>query len=141
MSDSVPRSRKKPAPAPGAGKLPVASEGAWELDLLTGSATFSAWFYHRLQWPKEVKRHRLADLKTHLPAGAWEALLLAIRAHLERQIPLDVPVQVQLPGGEVQRWRIVGSAVRNERDKPVLLSGGARDISDERVPGDPDGTK
>jgi hypothetical protein len=135
MSDSVPRPRKKPAP--GAGEPPVGGGGAWELDLMSGSAAFSAWFYERLQWPAEVKRHRLADLKAHLPAGGWESLLLAIRAHLERQMPLDVALRVHLPGGEIQRWRMWGSAVRNERDKPVLLAGSARDISDEPVPENP----
>ena len=129
MSHSVPRPRKKPAP--GAGKLPAGGDGTWELDLLSGTATFSDWFYQRLQWPPEVKRHRLADLRAHLPGGAWETLLLAIRAHLERQMPLDLPLAVHLPGGEIQRWRILGAAIRNERDKPVLLTGSARDISNE----------
>jgi PAS domain-containing protein len=137
MSDSVPRPRKKPAP--GADTLPVGGGGTWELDLLSGTATFSDWFYERLQWPAELKRRRLADLKPNLPAGAWEALLLAIRAHLERQMPLDLPLRVHLPGGEIQRWRILGSAVRNEREKPVLLTGSARDISGQRDRDDPVG--
>jgi hypothetical protein len=137
MSDSVPRPRKKPAP--GAGKLPVGSEGTWKLDLWSGTATFSHWFYQRLQWPWEVKRHRLADLRVHLPGGAWETLLLAIRAHLERQLPLDLALPVHLPGGEIQRWRILGSAIRNDRDKPVLLTGSARDISNQPAPDAPEG--
>jgi PAS domain-containing protein len=137
MSDSVPRPRNKPAP--GAGGMPEGGEGTWELDLLSGTATFSDWFHERLQWPADVKRRRLADLRPNLPAGGWEALLLAIRAHLERQIPLDLPLRVHLPGGEIQRWRIWGSAVRSERAKPVLLTGSARDITDKRDRDVPDG--
>jgi PAS domain-containing protein len=137
MSDSVPRPRK--TPLPDAGQPPASGEGSWELDLLSGTASFSDWFYQRLQWPAEVKRRRLADLKPSLPAGAWEALLLAIRAHLERQTPLDLPLRVQLPGGEIQFWRVLGSAVRNEREKPVLLTGNARDITAEAQRENPDG--
>jgi hypothetical protein len=141
MSESVPRFRKKPAlsPVSGTEKATAGAEGTWQLDLLSGSAHFSKWFYQRLQWPAEIKRHRLVDLKPHLPAGLWEAVLLAIRAHLERQMPLDMPLRVHLPGGEIQHWRIWGSATRNEREKPVLLTGSARDIGGEQDRDDPDG--
>ena len=107
------------------------------MDLLSGTASFSDWFHQRLQWPAEVKRRRLVDLKPNLPGGAWEALLLAIRAHLERQVPLDTEICVHLGGGEVQWWRVLGSSMRNGREKPVLLTGTMRDISAERRPGGP----
>jgi PAS domain-containing protein len=135
MSDSAPRSRKPAAPA---AAKPPASEGSWELDLLSGTASFSDWFHQRLQWPAEVKRRRLVDLKPNLPGGAWEALLLAIRAHLERQVPLDTEICVHLAGSEIQWWRVLGTSTRNGREKPVLLTGTMRDISDERRPGGPD---
>jgi hypothetical protein len=136
MSDLVPRPRK--TLTPGAGKLPASGEGSWELDLLSGNAWFSEWFFERLQWPAEVKRRRLADLRPNLPAGAWEALLLAIRAHLERQVPLDTQICAHLPGGEIQWWRVVGTSLRNGREKPVLLTGSVHDVSAERRPNDPD---
>jgi hypothetical protein len=126
MADSLPRRRR--APAQGTGGLSAGSEGSWELDLLTGTATFSEWIRQRLQWPAELKRARLIDLRPNLPAGAWEALLLAIRAHLERQMPLDVSLRVHLPGAEIQCWRITGSSVRNGREKPVLLTGTVREV-------------
>jgi hypothetical protein len=137
MSDSVPPPRNRPIP--GAGQLTASAEGSWELDLLSGTASFSDWFFQRLQWPAEVKRRRLVDLKPNLPAGAWEALLLAIRAHLERQMPLDVPLRVHLPGDEIQWWRVLGASTRNGREKSVLLTGSIRDISAERDRDDPDG--
>jgi hypothetical protein len=136
MSDSVPRSRTPPTP--GAGKLPAGSDGSWELDLLSGNAWFSEWFFQRLQWPAEVKRRRLVDLRRNLPYGGWEALLLAIRAHLERQVPLDTQICVHLPGGEIQWWRVLGTSLRNGREKPVLLSGSVQDVSAERRRNDPD---
>jgi hypothetical protein len=135
MSDSVPRPRKPPTP--GAGKLGSSGEGSWELDLLSGNAWFSEWFFERLQWPAELKRRRLVDLRPNLPNGAWEALLLAIRCHLERQLPLDTQICVQLPGGEIQWWRVLGASLRNGREKPVLLSGSVHDVSAERRPNDP----
>jgi PAS domain-containing protein len=136
MSDSVPRPRKPSASQ--AGKLPVSGEGSWELDLLSGNAWFSDWFFQRLQWPAEVKRRRLVDLRPNLPGGAWEALLLAIRAHLERQVPLDKQICVHLPGGEIQWWRVLGTSLRNGREKPVLLTGSMQDVSAERRANDPD---
>jgi hypothetical protein len=126
MADSLPRRRK--APAQGTGRLPASGQGSWELDLLTGTAAFSEWIYLRLQWPAELKRTRLIDLRPNLPAGAWEALLLAIRAHLERQMPLDVSLRVHLPDGKIQCWRVLGSSLRNGREKPVLLTGTVHEI-------------
>src|SRR6267378_8565556 len=101
MSDSPPRSNK--TPAPGANPPPAGGgRGVWKLALWNGSVRFSAWFYRRLQCPAAVKRTRLDDLKPHLPAGGWEALMLAIRNHLERQVPLDLEVRVQLAPGRAE---------------------------------------
>jgi PAS domain-containing protein len=99
------------------------------LALWNGSAWFSAWFYRRLQWPAAVKRTRLDDLKPNLPADAWGELLLAIRNHLERQLPLDLEVRVQLGGGRAEWWRIQGSAARNAAGQPMQLVGTMRDVS------------
>jgi hypothetical protein len=131
MSKSPPPPSK--TSAPGAGTTPASGEGSWELDLSKGTASFSDWFYERLQWPKEIKRRRLADLRPNLPAGAWEALLLAIRAHLERLAPLDTEISVLLPGGVRARWRVLGSTTeRNSRGKPLHLTGSMRQVETER---------
>jgi|SRR5450432_2420252 len=122
-----------------ASNLPADGGGQWQLDLQTGTAWFSDWFHQRLRWPTELKRRRLADLKPILPVGAWEALLLGIRDHLERQVPLDTQLRVELPGGEIRSWRILGSTERNSRGKLVFLAGTMQDISAERRSGDPDG--
>src|SRR5271168_3305583 len=106
MSDSAPPSHQ--TPAPGASELPP-SGGLWGLDLWNGSAWFSDWFYQRLQWPTDVRRIRLEDLRPNLAAGAWELLLLQIRSHLELQTPLDAEIQVQLNGGQIECWRMQGS--------------------------------
>src|SRR5258708_19415301 len=97
MSDSAPRSRK--TPAPGAVELSTRGHGVWRLSLWDGSVWFSPWFYRRLRWPAAVKRIRLDDLKPHLPADAWEALLLPIRHHLESPLPLDPAVPIPLTAG------------------------------------------
>ena len=122
-----------------ASNLPPGGDGQWQLDLQTGTAQFSDWFHQRLLWPTEVKRRRLADLKPYLPAGAWEALLLAIRDHLERQVPFDTTFRVELPGGQVQRWRMLGATARNGRGKPISLAGSAQEISTERRRDEPRG--
>jgi hypothetical protein len=129
MSDSPPRPPK--TPPPGAGGLPPSDEGLWELNLWNGSAWFSDWFYQRLQWPMEVNRKRLDDLKPHLPAGGWEALLLGIRDYLERQMPLDLRLRVQLNNGQIEWWRVRGSADFNVGGQPMYLVGTMRDVSAE----------
>jgi hypothetical protein len=134
MSDAAPPPLKTPAPQ--AGELP--STGLWGLDLWNGSAWFSDWFYQRLQWPTELRRTRLEDLRPNLAAGAWELLLLQIRSHLELQTPLDAEIQVQLQGGQIEWWRIQGSAERNPGAQPVRLAGSVRDISAERRGSTPD---
>src|SRR5258708_1011461 len=126
MSDSAPRSRK--TPAPGAVELSTRGHGVWRLSLWDGSVWFSPWFYRRLRWPAAVKRIRLDDLKPHLPADAWEALLLAIRNHVERQLPLDLDVRVQLNGGPTEWWRIQGSVERNAARQPMHLAGTMREV-------------
>jgi hypothetical protein len=134
MSDSMPPPHK--TPAPGAGELPPS--GLWGLDLWNGSAWFSDWFYQRLQWPTEVRRIRLEDLRPNLAAGAWELLLLQIRSHLELQTPLDAEIQVQVKGGQIECWRMQGSAERNPGGQPVRLDGSVCDISAERHRAAPD---
>jgi PAS domain-containing protein len=129
MSDSAPPFPK--TPTPGAGELPPGG-GLWGLDLWNGSAWFSDWLYRRLQWPAEVRRIRLEDLRPNLAAGAWEVLLLQIRRHLELQTPLDAEIQVQLNDGHIEWWRMQGSAERNPGGQPVRLAGSVRDISAER---------
>jgi hypothetical protein len=122
-----------------ASNLPAGGDGQWQLDLQTGTAWFSDWFHEQLRWPTEVKRRRLVDLKPYLPAGAWEALLLAIREHLERQVPLDMQLHVQLPSGLIRLWRMFGSTERDSRGKPESLAGTVQDISAEPRRDDPDG--
>jgi PAS domain-containing protein len=129
MSESAPPPRK--TPSPGEGEPPANDEGLWEVNLWNGSAWFSDWFYQRLQWPMEVNRHRLDDLRPHLPDGAWEALLLVFREYLERQRPLDAQLRVQLTNGQIEWWRILGGAERNAGGQPMYLAGSMRDVTDE----------
>jgi hypothetical protein len=107
------------------------SDGLWGLDLWSGTAWFSDWFYQRLNWPSHTKRNRLDDLRPQLSAEAWQALLLGIRGHLELQVPLDVQLRVQLADGRFQWWRVQGSAERNVGGQPVNLVGSAQDMSAE----------
>jgi hypothetical protein len=130
MSDSPPLSSKTPAPHADA-PLTGGGHGVWKLALWNGSVRFSAWFYRRLQWPAAVKRTRLDDLKPHLPAGGWEALMLAIRNHLEGQVPLDLEVRVQLDDRRTEWWRIQGSVERNTAGQPMYLAGTMREVSAE----------
>src|SRR5277367_4843689 len=128
MSDSAPSPRKSPASAT---RTPSPNEdGAGELDLLNGTAWYSAWFYQRLQWPAQIERRRLGDLRPHLPDGAWEALLFAMRLHLERQMPLDARIPVQVDG-RVEWWRVQGAVERNAFGKPAQLKGSMSDVSAE----------
>ena len=127
MTDSPPRSRK--TRSPGAVKPPAGGHGVWKLTLWDGSVRFNSWFYRRLRWPAAVKRTRLDDLKPYLPAGAWEELLLAIRNHLERQVPLDLEVRVQVEGSRLEWWRVQGSVERNAAGQPIFLGGTMREVS------------
>jgi len=120
MSDSVSLPSNTPAPA-------VGDAGEWELDLWSGTAWFNDWFYRRLRWAGEAGRKTLFDLKPHLMSGAWEALLLAIRALLERGVPLDTQIGVELEGGRIEWWRVLGTAERNTGGQPVYLTGSMRD--------------
>ncbi len=132
MSNSEHGSRQ--TPASGAGDSSSA-DGLWGLQLWNGSAWFSDWFYHRLEWPSGLKRKRLEDLRPHLQAESWQALLLAIRNHLECAEPLNALLQVQLPGGRVECWQVEGAVERSVAGQPVHLAGQMRDVTADRTPG------
>jgi PAS domain-containing protein len=129
----MPKSVHEPDPIPAAGpdKSATNGEGSWGLDLWSGTAWFNDWFYQRLNWPFHAKRTRLDDLRPHLSAEAWQALLQGIRAHLELQVPFDVQLRVQFTDGEFHWWQVQGSAERNVGGQPVNLVGSARDVSAE----------
>jgi len=72
------------------------------------------------------------------PARRFEAVsagrrlggvLLAIRNHLERQVPLDLEVRVQVEGSRLERWRVQGSVERNAAGQPISLGGTMREVS------------
>jgi hypothetical protein len=124
MSDSRPRT---PATPPsGRGDLSNEVQGHWELNLWNGTAWFSPWFREQLQWPAEASIKKLDALRPHLQAGAWEALLRAIRAHLEEQLPLDLTIGVQVKG-QSRRWQVQGAVERTPAGQPVYLAGTMRD--------------
>lgn len=110
--------------------------GRWELDLWSGSAWFSDWFRRRLHWPAEGSRKKLDALRPYLAPGAWEALLQGIRAHLERQVPLEVEIQV-LVDGQTERWQVTGAVERTPAGQPVCLTGTMHDVDGRDVPGGP----
>jgi hypothetical protein len=120
-----------PNPIPESHEPWTSGDGRWGLNLWDGTAWFSEWFYERLCWPIQIKRQRLDDLRPHLSAEAWQALLLGIRGHLELQVPLEVQLRVQLTDGQFQWWRVGGFAERNVGGQPVNLLGSARDVSAE----------
>jgi hypothetical protein len=109
-------------------------DGLWGLVLWNGSAWFSDWFYQRLRWSVSVKHKRLDDLQPHLPGGSWEALLIAIRAHLEQGLPLTARLRVQMPGGGVEWWQVTGAVERNVGGQPVYLAGRMHAVSDSTGP-------
>ncbi len=139
MPSPVPAKPNKASP--GTRKSQGMPEGQWGLDLWSGEAWFSDWFYQRLSWRTQVKRKRLDDLRPHLSADGWQTLLLGVRAHLEQQIPLQLVVQVQVRPGELERWQIKGCVERNAGGQPVHLNGTAREestkLSADNRPGTP----
>jgi hypothetical protein len=58
-----------------------------------------------------------------LPDGSWEALLTAIRCHLEQGLPLQSELKVRLPGGDGETWQVSGAVERNVGGQPVYLAG------------------
>ena len=80
---------------------------------------------------------RLEDLRSNLPQGAWEALLAAIRSHLEQGTPLDAELRVQLNDGRIEWWRVTGAVQRNVGGQPVYVSGRMQDVTAETRRGTP----
>ena len=113
---------------PGMRALDSCGDGFWECDLLEGTAWFSDWFYRKLAWGAEAKRTALADLQAQMQPAAWNALMGAIRGHLEQGKPLDLEFEVRVGGDSLERWRIRGCAQRNDAGRPVYLAGSMREV-------------
>lgn len=118
---------------PGRRALDASGDGFWELNLLDGSAWFSAWFYAQLQWTQEHKPDSWASLRPAMRPDDWVAMLREMREHLEAHQPLDIEVPISAPNGDERWWRIRGHAERDEGRHPKYLSGIARDVSAERA--------
>jgi hypothetical protein len=131
MDGSPPR--KRSAAKPGVRALEASGDGFWELDLKSGAAWYSSWFYQKLSWPTETRRTTLGELESVLKAPSWMELVARIRAHLEQGQPLELDVEVAVPGAAVSPWwRMRGSALRNAAGQPVHLAGSMREIGAER---------
>ena len=129
MQDSTTPSGTHPALPEG--DPPVDGKGIWGLDLWNGGAWFSDWFVQRMNWTG-AERKRLDELRPHLPGGAWESLLTAIRNHLERQTPLDITLCARLADGRSEWWQVQGVAEHNAAGQPVYLSGSVRELGAEQ---------
>ena len=132
---AAPRARSK-ALKPGLRALEACGDGFWECDLVAGSAWFNDWFYRKLDWPQDARRSTLGDLQPALRAGAWDRLMAMFRDHLEKGFPFDLEIEVDVQGGRLERWRMRGSAQRNDAGQPVYLAGSMREMRDE--PTNPD---
>jgi hypothetical protein len=126
-------SRPKRKDEPGLRALEACGAGFWEFDLLNGSAWFSDWFHQRLGWKVEDHPATLRHLEPAVEPAAWRALMVALRNHLERSLPLDLAIEVILPSSARRRWRIRGSAVRSG-GRPLSIAGSMHDVSDELSP-------
>ncbi len=131
MDGSQPR--KRSAAKPGLRALEACGDGFWELDLKSGSAWYSSWFYQKLSWPTETRRTTLGELESVLKVESWMELMARIRAHLEQSQPLELDFEVAVPGAAVSPWwRIRGSALRNAAGQPIHLAGSMREIGADR---------
>jgi PAS domain-containing protein len=106
----------------------ASGDGFWEVDLADGSAWFSDWFCPRLG-TEEARRPAFSDLRPIMSSEAWDTLLRQLRAHLEEQSPLDTEFPVQLATGQVEWWRLRGSAQRNDTGHPTHFAGCVRDVT------------
>lgn len=130
MDGSKPR-RRGALSRPGLKALEASGDGFWELDLTSGTAWFSAWFYQKLGWTPSTKRPTFSHLEPLFEPGAWALLMGCMRAHLEGSQPLDLELEVTLPpaaAGSRGRWHIRGAALRNGAGQPLFLSGVMREV-------------
>jgi hypothetical protein len=123
------QSRHKKKIQPGTRALTACGDGFWEFDLIEGSGWFSDWFYRRITCPIDLTRGSLLNFQPLMQPATWQDLMANLRDHLEKGLPLDVKVRVEVGGDQVQWWQIRGAAMRNDVGHPVHLAGSARDVS------------
>ncbi len=124
---------KRTAAKPGLRALEACGDGFWEIDLKSGSAWYSPWFYQKLSWPTETRRTTLSELQSVLKAESWLELMARIRAHLEQGQPLELDFEVAMPGAAVSPWwRMRGSALRDAAGQPFHLAGSMREVGADR---------
>jgi hypothetical protein len=116
---------------PGLRAVDACGDGFWECDLVAGSAWFNDWFYRKLGWAQDAKRSTMSDLQSALRPDAWDWLMGMFRDHLEKGSPLDLELEVGVQGARLERWRMRGSAQRNDAGQPVYLAGSMCEMGDE----------
>ena len=125
--------RKRSTAKPGLRALEACGDGFWELDLKSGAAWYSPWFYQKLNWPTETRRTTLGELESVLKTQAWMELMARIRTHLEQGRPLELDFEVALPGAALPSWwRLKGAALRNAGGQPLHLAGSMRELGADR---------
>jgi PAS domain-containing protein len=118
---------------PGLRALAASGDGYWELNLLDGSAWFSAWFFAQLRWTSEMRVRTWSALRGSLLPASWEHTLQRMREHLETGAAFDFEVELENAAGEARWWRLRGAAERHPCGQPRYLSGSAADVSAERA--------
>jgi diguanylate cyclase (GGDEF)-like protein len=110
----------------------IAGVGSWELDIGTGSTSWSRELYRLFGFPLDEKPSYEALLE-RCHADDKEVLLRALRTTMVEFTPFVVEHRVLLSGGE-ERWvRARGRMELDGAGAPLRLLGTAQDISEQRA--------
>jgi diguanylate cyclase (GGDEF)-like protein/PAS domain S-box-containing protein len=110
----------------------VAHIGSWELDLVSGEATWSDELYRIFEVDPMEFRPSFEGLLAMVHPGDRGTVLDAVRAALAERDPYVVDYRVILADG-TERWiNARGAVIQSDEGQPVGMAGTAQDITDRK---------
>ena len=82
------------------------SDGIWDWDVVTNEVYYSPRFKELLGYSDREFENVLSSLENHLPPEESAATLATIRAHLERNGPLDAETRLRTKSGDWRWFRV-----------------------------------
>ncbi len=108
------------------------TEGMWDWDIYADTTYWSRRMAETLGIPEDSSRLGRGDLwQTRLHPDDRAPVLARLKAHLEQNQPYDVEYRLRIGDGSYRWYRSRGRAERDERGRPVRMTGSLADVTEQ----------
>jgi PAS domain S-box-containing protein len=109
------------------------SDGIWDWNVVTNEVYYSPRFKELLGYADGEFEDTPDFLAEHLPREEARRSIATVRAHLERNRPLDLETRLRTKQGEWRWFRVRGRSIANARGRAVRMAGTLTDVTDHKT--------